>query len=224
MNTNNQRGTLGIGTVIAIAVVAGLLISGLGFYGYINGARTEGIGYETRLNAQYLDNQNELSTYVSSFYEQIGVGNLKSEKMTLFVTEAIKGKFEDKNGGKADYGRGGAFFSALVEAYPVVGQQFDIYDKIVTFIQAGREAYKNKQSKLLDQLRAYDFWRQDGMVRSWVVSSWLGFPSQVLEARIGTTVVRGAQARDQMYLIVTTSSTKRAYESGEMEPLTVPSK
>ena len=206
------------GLIITGVVLGALLIAAISFYGYVNGLRSTGITHETGLNAQYLDNQNELSSFKSSFYEQIGVANLKSDKIDKILEDAVKGRYE----GKMEPGTGGSMFSAITEAYPDLKGQLDLYDRIVDFVRAGREAYKQKQSKLLDQLRAYDRWRQDGIVRSIVVKSLLGIPSDALEARIGTSVTRGVAARDQMYMIVLTSDTKKAYEPGTDEPMKVP--
>jgi hypothetical protein len=71
-------------------------------------------------------------------------------------------------------------------------------------------------------LRSYDNWRNTGIVQSWIIANVLGYPSQRLEARIGTSVTRGAAARDQMYLIVTTADTQKAYQTGTMDPLQIP--
>ena len=219
MKTRSMYGGAKVALVVAM-VVLGVVGAGLlSLYGFVNSTRNEGIGLETQLNAQYLANQNELSTFVSSFYEQVGVANLKSAKMDEIITDAVKGRYEGEGGG--GYGQGSPFFSAIVESYPDV-KGLDIYDKIVSFIQSGRESYKNKQDKLLDQMRAYDTWTKTGLVRSQVVAT-LGFPSENLEARVGTKVVTGVAAREQMLLIVTTSDTKKAYETGTMEPLKVPS-
>jgi hypothetical protein len=48
-------------------------------------------------------------------------------------------------------------------------------------------------------------------------------PDDELQARIGKTVTRGRDAEDQMWTIVTTSSTQKAYDTGTMDPLSVPS-
>lgn len=51
------------GLIITGIVFAVLFAIGFGFYSYINGVRNDGIRQETALNAQYLANQNELSSY-----------------------------------------------------------------------------------------------------------------------------------------------------------------
>src|SRR3989338_1261140 len=142
-------------TLIVLAVILGVFVlGGCSAYGYANGVRNEGIGRETQLTAQYLSNQNYLSTYISGFYEQMGVANLKSEKMDQILTDAVKGRYED--GGM---NVGSSFFTGIVEAYPDISG-LNIYDKIVDYVAAGREGYRATQDKLLDQLRQYDTWRK----------------------------------------------------------------
>ena len=204
------------GLLITLGVVAAIVVGLFSFYGYVNSMRNDGIRMETALSAQYLDNQNELSSFKSSFYEQVGVANLKSDKLDQIISDAVKGRYD----GKMEPGTGGAMFSAITEAYPDLKGQLDLYDRIVDFVRAGREAYKSKQSKLIDMLRVYDYWRQEGLIKSMFLGNF--FPSQALNARIGTTVSRGQAALDQMYIIVLTSDAKKAYETGTDEPMQVP--
>lgn len=211
----NQNGGISRGLIIGLAPVVVLVAAGLYFYGYLNGLRTESVNRENQLNAQYVSNQNFLSTYISGFYEQLGVANLKSEKMDKILTDAVKGRYEGSGVAK------GAMFSAMVEAYPDL-QGLNIFDKMTDYIAANREGYRNIQDKLLDMLRQFNTWRQDGMVQSWVVASLLGIPSQRLEARIGTDVVRGQSALDRMWVIVLTEKATNAYLTGKMDPLQVP--
>jgi len=204
------------GLIITLGVIAGLVFGGFALYNYVNDTRSEGIRMETSLNAQYLDNQNELSSFKASFYEQIGVANLKSDKLDQIIEDAVKGRYE----GNMQPGTGGAMFSAITEAYPDLKGQLDLYDRIVDFVKSGREQYKQKQSKLITMLQAYDLWRQDGLVKSFFLGKF--FPSDALKARIGSNVKSGPQALEQMYLIVLTSDTKKAFETGVDEPMQVP--
>lgn len=208
------------GLIIGACVAAAMMLCVFSYYGYLNSLRSEKIAYETQLNAQYLSNQNYLSAYISGFYEQVGVVNLKSEKMDSILTDAVKGRY-DQQGGFAP--NKNALFSAIHEAYPDVSG-LNIYDKIVDYIASHREGYRAIQDKLLDILREYDFWRQDGFVQSWVVENVLGVPSDTLEARIGTDIAKGKAARDRMYQIVLAQQSRDAYKTGTMEPLKVPGK
>lgn len=201
----------------AVGSVA-LLVVIILFSGY-NGVRNQGIDKENTLNALYQSNQNELSQYANSFYEQIGVVQAKSDKLDQIIKDAVAGRY-DKGSAAVDAVRGGSFFSAVVEAYPNLGG-LDVYDKVVSFVQSGREAFKNKQNVLLDTIRNYDTWRQRGIIHS-RMASLAGFPSNRLEARIGTTVLRGQSALDQMKLIVTDAATSKAFQTGQGGPLTIP--
>ena len=202
-----------VGIIVTAAVLILFVLTGAGLYGWVNGLRSTSVGYETGLNAQYLDNQNYLSAYISGFYEQLGVANLKSEKMDKILMDAVKGRYGEKG-----FSSQGAFFSAVAEAYPDI-KGLNIYDKIVDYVSAKREGYRAIQSKLLDVLRSYDYWRQDGIIQSWVVETWLGVPTGRLEARLDGKVSRGKEAREQMYVIVLADQAADAYKSGRMAPL-----
>jgi len=200
------------GWIIAGVVVVVLLI----IYNYANGIRNEGITRERQLGAQYLDNQNWLSAYISGFYEKVGLANAQTAAFDQVLMDAVMGRY-DEGGFSAD----GAFFAAVVEAYPDVSSLMAGWNSIQDYVTSGREGYRNQQSKLLDMLRGYDTWRETGFVKSSVVRI-LGFPSNSLEARVGEMVLTGEFARQKMYQIVLTKDAIKAYETGTMDPLQVP--
>jgi len=208
---------------ILLVAAVGVLLMGccllVSAYGTVNNIWNEGVAQERQLAAQYLDNQNELSAYVSGFYELVGVAQAQSDVLDQILLDAVKGRY-DEGGFVVD----SPMFAAIVEAYPEAGvaELMANWGKIQDYISAGREAYKAKQSKLLDQLRVYDTWRQTGLIRRRIVQI-LGFPSQNLEARVGQLAVTGEMARMKMYQIVLTSEAIEAYETGVMDPLQVPS-
>lgn len=208
-------------TMIIALTVAALIAVALGsvavsLYAYANGLRTESVAFETQLNAQYLSNQNELSAYVSGFYEQMGVVKYKSEALDKILTDYAKGRNFGADGSPSSAG----FVNAVVEAVPDLAG-LNIADRMMDYVQSGRTSYKNVQDKLLDMLRGYDRWRAEGFVQSYIIKNFLGVPTERLEARIGTTVKRGTEARDQMYLIVLAPQAAAAYTSGTLDPLTV---
>lgn len=213
MRFRSIRGTVSVGVIVALGIAAGLLVGGLSLYGYANTTRNEAVTREIQLSTQYLSNQNYLSTYISTFYEQVGIANLKSEKMDQILLDAVKGRY-----GK-DGIQSGPLMVAIAEAYPDI-KSLDVYDKIMTTISSGREGYRAIQDKLLDQLRSYDTWRTQGILRSWALGNF--FPSKSLKARIGDTELTGADALKKMYQIVLASQARDAYEKGTMEPLTAP--
>jgi len=211
-----KDGKIGVGLVITIIIVCVLVFSAISMYSYANTLRNESVGYETQLTAQYLANQAYLSAYIGGFYEQVGIANMKSEKMDKILTDAVKGRYE-KSGG---FSSNGSLFSAIKEAYPDL-TGLNIFDKIMDYISSKREGYRADQTKLLDMLRSYDKWREMGIVQSFIIKSILNVPSERLEARIGETVLKGQIARDKMYQIVLTEGTTEAYQKGTMKSLSV---
>lgn len=200
-----------------VAAVAALLA--LVGYAKLNSTNQAGVHREARLNALYQDNQNKLSAYVSGFYEQLGVAKAKSDKVDTILLDAVKGRYEGKTAARPG---GGGLFSAMVEAYPSL-TSLDVYDKVVDYVQAGRAAYANDQTRLLDALREYQEWRRAGLLHRALVGL-AGFPSNELRAPLGAgRVLRGQAALDQMYVIVLTSDTQKAFQSGTLDPLQVPS-
>lgn len=204
-------------TIIWLGVVGAILLLGFIAFTTANGYKREAVGHETSLTSQYRDNQNELSSYISSFYEQVGIANLKSDKLDQILLDAVKGRYEGKTSAQPGQGQ---LFSAITEAYPDLSG-LNIYDKIVDHIRGGREAYKNKQTKLLDMLRAYDNWRNSSLLRP-VFLDWMGVPTDNLRAQVGKSVYTGAEAREKMYEIVLVKAANDAYDTGQMEPLTPP--
>ncbi len=183
----------------------------------VNTLQKQGTDKEAGLSAAYLSAQNELGSYISTFYEQLGVADRKDEALNTILLEAVKGAFEiPKSGAVA-----GGFppILALQKAYPDLSG-LDVYDRVLDTISAGRAAYKGKQDYLLDRLRDYDSWRRSGIIRKQMVRL-AGFPSEGLEARIGTAVVTGEAARNQMYVIVLPGQAADAYRTGTLDPLTV---
>lgn len=205
-------------TIAGVVLVSICLILGA-IYGYVNNLRNNGLDWETQLSAQYLDNQNYLSTYISGFYEQVGIAQAQGDVLDQILADAVKGRY-DEGGFAVD----SPMFAAIVEAYPEAGvaELMANWGKIQDYISSGRESYRNQQSKLLDMLRGYDLWRTTGFIKSTVIRA-LGFPGEMLQAKIGDMVLTGENARQKMYQIVLTSQALEAYQSGQMDPLTVPS-
>ena len=206
--------------IVLVAAVGALLIGCcliIGAYSTVNGIWNDGLAQERQLTSQYLDNQNELSAYISGFYEQVDVAQAQGEVLDQILLDAVKGRY-DQGGFAVD----SPMFVAVAEAYPEAGaaELMANWGKIQDYISAGREGYKAKQSKLLDQLRVYDTWRQTGLIRRSIVQI-LGFPSENLEARVGELTLTGEMARIKMYQLVLTSEAIEAYETGLMDPLQV---
>jgi hypothetical protein len=216
MNMKNDRGVIGTGLIVAFVAAGVMSLGGLSLYSYARDQRTQAVQTEIALSAQYQSNQNNLSSYTSGFYEQLGIVKFKSEKLDQILADYAKGRNFAANGQSNQ----ASFINAVSEAVPDL-KGLDIADRMMDYVKAGRESYKNVQDKLLDQLRAYDSWREDGLVRPMVLGNF--FPSDHLEARVGGQVVAaGKAARAKMYQIVLASDATKAYQSGTMEPLSVP--
>jgi hypothetical protein len=201
--------------IIATIVVLGLLVvGGISLFGYVNGIQKEGVAQEQALNAQYQSSQLELDTYTKKILESVGLADRKSDKLAEVLKAAVAGRYE----GEVKPGQGGAFFSAITEAYPNI--DLSIYDRIVDMVNAGREAFKQKQNQLRDQIRVYETWMYSGIVQSRVIAM-VGYPSNQLEARIGTRVVTGRDALSQMKVLVTSKGTSEAFQTGEQEAIDI---
>lgn len=208
-------------TTLAAVGVLGLIFT-VSAFGYVNSQRNKGIDYETSLSARYNSCQNNLSKYVSGFYEQASVSREKANKLNAILRDAVSGRY-DQQGSSASQAvvNGNALFSAVVEAYPDLNQ-LSIYDELVKYVQAGRTEFQGCQDALLDRVRVYDKWRKQGLIGHVVKESVLGFPSDTLEASIGDDTVTGKPALVRIKRIVLSPDAKQAYETGEQGPLELP--
>lgn len=201
------------GLIIGLVVAGVIGFGGISVYTKVNSEYNAGMSMETRLSEQYQRNQAQLDASTKKIVESVGIANLKSDKLDQILKDAVSGRYADKD---MKPGTGGALFSAIQEAYPQI--DLNIYDRIIDQVNAGREAFKNKQNTLRDKVRAYETWLNSGLVQSKFISM-MGYPSDNLEARIGKTATHGRDALAQMKVLVTSSSTNQSYETGTEEPL-----
>lgn len=204
----------------------GIAFCGLGFvfllffglvYGKFNGLHNAGVKKEQALSAQYQDNQNELSSTTLKIKETLGVASAKSDALDKVLTDAVVGRYQAGNSAQGATDGNAKLFSAVVEAYPDL-KGLDTYDKVIDTINSGREAYKNKQSKLLDMVRDYKTWQHTGLIDEKLISL-AGFPSNDLTARVGQKVTHGQEALDQIETIILDADTQQAYTTGIQGPL-----
>jgi len=200
---------------IGLVIFALVMIVPVVLYTSINGKQKTMVDKETRLSAKYQDNQNVLSTYKKTIKEALGVSQSSTAAQNTVLENVIKGRYE--NGSSASPS-GGSAFSAIVEAYPDVKNIGESFQKVQSAIFAGREAFKNQQTALLDLLRDYDKWRNSGLIHPMIVRI-IGAPSDNLEARIGAKVTTGQEALSQMKLLVTDAETSEDFNSGEETPM-----
>jgi hypothetical protein len=167
-----------------------------GFYA-IDTVKNDAVSQETALNTQYVQNQNVLSTYVSSYLTQLGIANLQSDRIRQIIVDAIAGQGlvkDSKDPQKSP------LFLALAQAYPNV--TLSQYNQLISYIEQGRQSFQNAQSTLLTKLGAFDAWRESGFLfHPWLVSL-TGAPNDVLNITVGGKKLTGAAAEEQMWKIV----------------------
>lgn len=202
------------GLIVTVVGAIILAIVAISLFSQFNTIQKQMIAKENALSAQYQDNQNELSTFTTSIKETMGVAERNTQALDTVLQNAVKGRYEG-NGGTPQNGQ---LLSAMVEAYPNLDNLSTPYAKIQDAILAGRTAYKNKQSKLLDMLRDYDTWRNSGIIRS-QMTKMMGAPSNNLVARVGSNSWSGADGLAKMYQIVLADDAVDSYNSGRMTPM-----
>lgn len=210
--------TSGAGKKVAIiATLAVIAIAIVSIFGYINSVRSEGIGKENNLERAYKNAQDELSKVTLTVKETAGIADKAGSKIDTIIKDAVTGRYD----GAMDAGTGGAMFSAIQEAYPELAANVALYAKVQDAIIAGRLSFSNSQKVLLGEVTSYENWMEQDITRSMVVNM-LGFPTDSLEAQIGTNVYHGRDALAKIKTLVLTKDTVTAYETGEVAPLIEP--
>jgi hypothetical protein len=204
------------GLLVAAGAAVVVVLFTLVYFTSLSSAKTEGVRREAALSARYQDNQNQLSSYVTSIREQLDVSDRKADRLNAVLVDAVKGRYDNELSA-ATPGEAPQLISALVEAYPDLAG-LDSYDQVLNAVESGRARFRNAQSVLLDEIAAYEAWLNKGIWHAWIVKR-AGFTSDRLEARIGDRVVTGEEALDQMKLIVTDAGTQEDFTSGQTEPL-----
>ena len=196
--------------IIGGAAVAVVLLLVVGVVAKINSVQKDAIGRETTLSAQYDANRIKLSQIKTTFYSSLDVANLKSDKMDQIIEDAVKGRYDGNTSAKPGTG---SLFSAIVEAYPDLSNNLNLYDKIVDFLMTERKEYAQQQTKLRDMIREYDTWRKSGVLhRFWVGLA--GAPTDALEAPANGVTLTGEAALQQMKRLVIHSGAQEAYDTG----------
>ncbi|MDO8558316.1 MAG: hypothetical protein Q7S09_03975 [bacterium] len=201
----------GLFLILAIAFTVG--VAAISLYSYAVSVRNAALAWETDLNKIVRVEVSERATYELTFYEQTGLGNLKSEKMDAIIRNAIEGRYGDNPN------QGTALLQAVSEAYPDT-TPLNIYDKILPTISAGREAIRNKQNLRIEKAQAYNYWRKEGIVRAWILSGI--YPSRDLHFRVGSTDYYAVDALEKMAEPISTATVNKSFETGIEKPLAPP--
>lgn len=182
----------GSGLVVALVFV-GILVAVLGVLAmsYISAYNT-GNQLENKLKAEYANNENILAQYSQKVMEASQVPEMMRDDIVKITREAIQGR----------YGEGGskAVFQAITEQNPQASEA--LYIKLQQIVEAGRDEFKNAQTRMIDTKRAYEtalgsFWQ--GM---WMRIA--GYPKEDLDK----------------YKVITTDSVQATFKAGkESAPL-----
>ena len=197
---------------IKVLVIGGVLILLVTVFFNWNSAHNKGNELQNVLSAQYKTNQNVLSICDVKIDETANVTKAQAETFKEVMVETVKGRYETGSSAVPDQK---SWFSAIIEQYPNMEGLNQSFADVRTVINGCRDDYKGVQSKLLDELRAFDDWKNStnqGRYFGW------GFPSGNLVARIDATHrYTGKEAYERMYDVVLTSNARDAYKTGTLK-------
>lgn len=144
----SQKGSVGLvflGIVLALIVVLGM--------SYVS-AYNAGNQLENKLKAEYENSENILAQYSQKVLEASQVPTMMRDDIVKVTREAIQGR----------YGPDGAraAFQMITEQNPQVSPE--VYIKLQQIVEAGRDEFKNSQTRMIDSKRAYEtalgsFWQ-----------------------------------------------------------------
>jgi hypothetical protein len=205
--------------IFGVASIAISILSVMAIFWGCNQIKTEGVAYETNLNAQYVQDENVLSTYVTSFSEQLGVANLQSRQIRSIITQAVASQ---ANLHDLIAPGSSPLFLAVSQAYPNV--TLSQYNELIKFVQAGRQSFQENQANLAKQLTAYDNWQHTGFLFQPALVHLFGFPTSLLRVDVDGKTLTGAAAEAKMWKIVKDPATEAAFYSGRQTAITVTDK
>jgi hypothetical protein len=204
------------GMIIGLVAAGAVAVGGISLFGYAGSVQKAGVNMEQGLNAQYQVDQLDLDTGIKEIKESVGIANIKNAQLDKILSDAVRGRYDGNSSAQPGKGQ---LFSAIQEAYPNV--DVSIYDRIIDKEFAFREHFKQEQIIFRDQLRQYDVWRTEGLIKPILVRM-LGYPSQNLEARIGFQTWHGVEALDHMKVLVTSEETDTSFQTGHENPIDLP--
>ena len=178
-------------TLIAvIAVIVGIVV--IGFASYVS-AHNSGNRLEQTIKATYEDNQNVLAQYSNKIAEAAQIPAMQRDDLKEVVTAALGSRYGEE-GSKA-------MFQFIQEQNPQIDSS--VYTQLQRMVEAGRDDFKNSQTRLIDQKRVYEtklgtFW--GGM---WMRIA--GYPKIDLDD----------------YKIVINDRTEKAFETGKEEAIQI---
>jgi hypothetical protein len=202
-----------------IACVCGVVFAFLivAFVGSYLVVRNDGRRQELDLTNQYKQMMARYGQFRASAGDQLGIAREKRDALDKIFTDVIEKRspqFVNKDGSVNTP----AVVSAVREAYPDLSG-LNIFDRLLVVIEAGRKRFAEDQAKLADQVRSFNDWRTTGsLFHPWFVSK-VGFPSSVLEVRIGNDLLTGEPALNKMSEVIMTRDSQEIFDTGTDKPL-----
>lgn len=202
--------------IIGLIVAAVLLFGTVSTIGTYTSVRNEGRSQELSMTAHWKNTQTRYGQFRMGMADKLAIAREKRDAINKILVDAVSGRY-DKQGqpGTVDQQ---AIFSAIVEKYPDL-KGLDIFDQLITDIQAGREAFAKDQETMADMVRSYNSWRTTGSFLHPTFVDWAGFPSDVLEARVGDKLYKGQEALDKMSTVIMGQGTGEIFDTGNDKPL-----
>lgn len=194
MNHNQQRGSALIVSLSIVGVIVGLLIWVVMIF---ISANNYAVRAENTLKATWEDNQNVLGNYTLKVQEAAAVPAMYTEDLKQVMTSVMTARM-GADGSKA-----------VMQWFKEANIPFDssLYGKIQVIVEAGRNEFQGKQTKLIDQKREYQ--NSLGTFPRGVILGFMGFPKIDLEK----------------YKPVVAGDTRKAFETGVQAPvLTAPAR
>jgi hypothetical protein len=139
----NQQGSAGIIALAIVGVIVAALVAlVIAYFSASNWANRQ----EALIKAAYEDNQNVLANYSQKVMTSTQIPEMAKNDMAELVKASISGR----------YGPDGsrAAFLSIKEQNPTLDTE--LYRKLMNMIEAGRDEFKNAQTRLIDVKRAYE--------------------------------------------------------------------
>lgn len=143
MNRKSQTGSAGVIALIVLGVIAAVIATVIMMF--VSAGNTAN-RLEKALDATWTNNQNILSNYTQKLLEAVQVPEMMRDDLVKVAREALEGRY-GADGSKA-------VLQMITEQNPVVSEQ--LYVKIQTLIEAGRNEFQTAQTRLIDQKRVYE--------------------------------------------------------------------
>lgn len=196
--------------LIGVGILAFLIVFSLVWYGIGQSVQSSGNKQQATLSANYSDGANYLSNCVVKTNQAANVAQANADAFDKVIKDAIAGSgaFHTNTANSA-----GGLVPILVQAYPDLKGQTDLYNKVANIIVGCQDDFRNKQSVVLDNVRTFNSW----LGGSWKVRHFgSSFPNNRLTINIsGLGTLRGQQALDKISQPIVDASTSQAYNSGQ---------